>query len=112
MWIVGMIPFSPGRRRQYCMRGYFEYSILLCLSSSRRRWYHRDGGTAIGVSCTTRLIVACWILTLINSALINTRRSTMHDKRRWAVYYYCCIVIIVGGGGGIIISICLHLLER
>ena len=113
MWIVGMIPFSPDRRQQYCRRGAFGDSILLCLISSRWRWHHRDGGTAIGVSCTTRLIVACWILTLINCAsIVNTRRSTMHDKRWWAVYYYCCVVIVVGGGGGIIISICLHLLER
>ena len=58
MWIVGMIPFSPDRRRQYCRRGDFEYSVLLCLSRSRwPRWYRFDGGTAIGMSCTTRLIV-------------------------------------------------------
>ena len=58
--------------------------------------------------CKLHDAVDCCILTLINCAsTVNTRRSTMHDKRQWAVYYNCCIVIVVvGGGGGIIICIC------
>jgi len=60
MWIVGMIPFSPDRRRQYCRRGDFEYSVMWCLSPSRwPRWHRFDGGTAIGMS-TTRLIVVLY----------------------------------------------------
>ena len=83
----------------------FIVVVMATMASLRRRH---------GNWCKLHDAVDCCMLTLINCAsIVNTRRSTMHDKRRWAVYYYCCVVIvIVVGGGGIIISICLHLLER
>ena len=78
----------------------------------------RDGHDGIASTAARQLVWAArlgWLLCciLINCAsIVNTRRSTMHDKRRRAVYYYCCVVIVVGGGGIFIIVICLHLLLK
>ena len=80
---------------------YYRRDDVGITSLRRRNWYELHDA------------VDCCMLTLINCAsIVNTRRSTVHDKRRWAVYYSCCVVIVVGGGGGIIIIIvlCLHLL--
>jgi hypothetical protein len=56
--------------------------------------------------------VDCCVVLINCASIVNTRRSTMHDKWRRAVYYYCCVVIVVGGGGIFIIVICLDLLLK
>ena len=77
-WMGGMIlpPFSPHQRQQYCRRGGFPYSILLCLLLLRRRWHHMNDGAANGMSCTTRrmnLVDCCMALIILRVDTDNAR---------------------------------------